>query len=313
MIGTGDESERFVWPPGPAPKSITRESPPVEAASRAVFAPPIRRSTWLHAFERMVFGLRDDGAAGANGGRDHEAVCWRCAGRVGPGEVDLAGCSWCRTVRLGYERAVSLGTYGGTLRASIHGLKYSADRVAGRELGRALGRSIGALLETHGVEPADVVLVPVPASTRRRMLRNRGVDHALTLARAAGETSGCRVARVLARRHGPSQTSVAGSARGKNVRGVFSVRTAWEGRTLDRVMLIDDVRTTGATLTECARTIVGLLSPEHAQSGGLHRLDRSVRARIWAATAAVSEEGRRRNEAPDGGEAQFEKVRSSDA
>lgn len=200
----------------------------VRRIGRGGFAP---RPRWVQSLEAAVFGAAREQAAwsvAAEAAFD-EPACWRCAGPVGPGETDRAGCGWCRARRLGFERAVSLGRYDGSMRDAIHGLKYHADRSAGEGLGRAMGRAIGAVLSSQGISRTDVALVPVPAAFGRRMGRNRGVDHALTLARAASRECGCRVVRCLCRAAGPSQTEVAGSKRDANVRGVFSVRPEWDG------------------------------------------------------------------------------------
>jgi len=201
--------------------------------------------------------------------------------------VDSLGCGWCRPKRLGYSRSVALGIYDGALREALHDLKYHASRATGLGVGRELGRAVQAMLDREGVDTDRVVLVPVPATTRRRMLRNKGIDHALTLARAVGQETGCRVARVLGRVHRASQTAVPSSRRASNVRGAFRVRTSWDDRDLDRVVLIDDVRTTGATLTACCRALSGMIRGDGVRRGDLRR-------RLWAATVAVSVDDRRR-------------------
>ncbi len=272
---------------------------------------PTARGGWLCAIEDALLGESGGVAGGearwARGVRSGagETVCWRCAGPVGPGEVDRAGCGWCRARRLGWGRAVSLGVYDLDLREAVQGLKYHADRGAGRGLGGALGELIGAELASLGWDPQGVWLVPVPTTTRRRVARNRGVDHTLTLARAAAEVCGCGLGRILRRSHGPSQTGVAASGRAANVRGRFSVREAWAGRRVERVVLLDDVRTTGATLTACAAAVAGLMPDgvRRGSDGGVAVRWGTVGPRVVAATVCVAAPGRRKveGESPGGG------------
>lgn len=311
---------KFVWPPNPGglhpgdlnPRGVDRavdDGASAGAQTRTVWARerpgvslPGARGGWLCAIEDALFGSAGRGPGGearwATGVRSGsgEMACWRCAGPVGPGEVDRAGCAWCRARRIGWGRAVSLGVYDGDLREAVQRLKYDADRGAGVGLGGALGELIGAELAGLGWDPRGVWLVPVPTTTRRRVARNRGVDHTLTLARAASEVSGCGLGRILRRSHGPSQTGVAASDRAANVRGRFSVREAWAARRVERVVLLDDVRTTGATLTACAAAIAGLVpgGVRRGSDGGVAVRWGAVGPRVLAATVCVAAPGRRK-------------------
>ncbi len=299
---------KFVWPPNPeglgeeGSETPAAEAGRVWARERGGVTLPAGGGGLVSAVEGALFGGGFGGGGdepvwvrGVRGGIG-EMVCWRCAGPVGPGEVDRAGCGWCRARRIGWGRAVSLGVYDGELREAVQGLKYHADRGAGRGLGRALGELIRAELEGLGWDPQGVCLVPVPTTVRRRVARNRGVDHTLTLARAAAGVSGCGLGRVLRRAHGRSQTGVAASNRAANVRGRFFVREAWAGRRVERVVLLDDVRTTGATLTACAAALAGLM-PDGVRTGadgGVAVRWGEVGPRVVAATVCVAAEGRRK-------------------
>jgi ComF family protein len=99
-------------------------------------------------------------------------------------------------------------------------------------------------------EPPDAV-VPVPLHPRR--LRARGFNPAALLGRSAARVAGARFSAHCLRRvrDTPSQTGLDRQARRRNVTGAFASSAAPEAC----VWLVDDVVTTGATLSECARVL----------------------------------------------------------
>jgi competence protein ComFC len=100
------------------------------------------------------------------------------------------------------------------------------------------------------------VLIPVPLHAAKR--RERGYNQSEILARAAGRMTGIEtVSGALVRlRNTASQTSLGAEKRPANVRNAFAVRNDPSVRG-KHVILIDDVVTTGATLSECARVLLG--------------------------------------------------------
>jgi ComF family protein len=151
-------------------------------------------------------------------------------------------CPRCRRRPPLVDRGRAAGEYEGALREIVHAFKYE-----GR---RSLARPLGALLRSAGAEllhDADCV-VPVPLHPWRRM--RRGFNQATELARQLD----LPVVHALWRwRPTPAQTGLAAPARRRNVRGAFVVaRVELDDRV---VVLVDDVRTTGATLDECARVL----------------------------------------------------------
>lgn len=113
--------------------------------------------------------------------------------------------------------------------------------------GPGLRRAVAGL-----VEGAPCVLVPVPS--RPRAVRERGVDHTLALTRAASGP-GVRPRQVLARR--PDSLDQAGLATGerlRNQRGSMRATREGHGRL---AVLVDDICTTGATLLEARRVLIG--------------------------------------------------------
>nr|BAL55978.1 phosphoribosyltransferase [uncultured Planctomycetota bacterium] len=141
-----------------------------------------------------------------------------------------------------------LGRYEGVLRDAVLQIKHAAYE----GLAVALGRFLGYLL-THTEVPFDVI-VPVPLHWWRQW--RRGYNQAEALAEGIGEITGKRVlSKVLLRiRPTSSQTWQSPTERQPNIKGAF--RAQFRGHSVPRsVLLVDDVMTTGSTLTEAARTL----------------------------------------------------------
>lgn len=279
-------AEVFTWPPRTHPEEGP-EAPGVlatEADPRTSLRPADGRVSqfvrelehaWLGVAARSWRGARKD----ASEFGQETPYCPRCGTSVGPFEADVAGCSACRGKRLVWERCVRLGPYEGSLRDAILLGKYTAWRRTCQDLGRELGLAVAAALHEAGIPPASVVVCPVATSARRRLAR--GVDHTLVLAREVARETGGRLVQGLRRRHRPPQQGLSQEARRRNVSGSFRARGRVCARLDGRVIvLVDDVRTTGATLTAAGRAL----------REGV-RARRGREREIWAAVAAVVARG----------------------
>lgn len=162
-------------------------------------------------------------------------------------------CAACSRARPLYDRARSVLRYDELGRRLVVGFKHG-DRTHGAPtFGRWLARA-GAEL----IADADLV-APVPLH-RLRLIRRRFNQSAMlaqAICRApAGYALQFAPDLLLRRRHTPSQAGLNAAQRRRNVRNAFSVNprriSQIEGR---RVLLIDDVLTTGATVSECARIL----------------------------------------------------------
>ena len=141
--------------------------------------------------------------------------------------------------------------YDDASRTLVGGLKYGDQTYAAGAYGAWLARA-GAELLTD-----SALVVPVPLH-RWRLLRRRYNQAALlgqALARAGGVDYRPDV--LVRHRRTPPQVGLAGEARHRNVKGAFAIRDQYLGLVRGaRILLVDDVLTTGATLGECARVLV---------------------------------------------------------
>jgi ComF family protein len=145
-----------------------------------------------------------------------------------------------------FDCARAAGDYDGSLRTIVHAFKYDDRRSLADPLA-ALMRAAGSLL----LQDADCV-VPVPLHPWRRL--RRGFNQANALAQRLQ----LPVVHALWRtRPTPPQAGLGGAARRRNVRHAFRLSPFLRrARLVDAcIVLVDDVRTTGATLDACARVL----------------------------------------------------------
>jgi ComF family protein len=145
------------------------------------------------------------------------------------------------------------------LRELVHLLKYQRVRTAAAVLGRAVAASAAPLADDY--ESEEVLLIPVPL--HRARFRERGFNQAELIASAArsevAEVLGRRIrletAALIRRRATEAQFGLTLEQRMAQVKGAF--RAMFPERVKGReVLLVDDVLTTGATVSECARVLL---------------------------------------------------------
>jgi competence protein ComFC len=155
-------------------------------------------------------------------------------------------CALCRNGLRGFDAAYSFGAYEGTLRELIHIYKYGGVETLSRPLGDLLSRALPR------DERFDLVTA-VPLHWQRRW--QRGFNQAALLARNIGRRSGVPFAATLRRvRSTRAQAGLSNTERRRNMVAAFACRRGWRHGALSgrRVLLIDDVMTTGSTAAACA-------------------------------------------------------------
>ncbi len=212
---------------------------------------------WLSAFVRLFFPARC-AVCGAPLQTGEEGICLSCnmdMPRTGyhlHRDNPVARLFW---GKFPLERATSYIYYnkGDDSRRLLHLLKYG-----GREdLGEVMGRFMAAEFAPSGFFRNVDVIVPVPLHPKRQ--RSRGYNQSACIARGISAVTGIPVDTLSVIRHKATETQTRKSTfeRWENVDGIFQLSSP-ERFTDKHILLIDDVLTTGSTVTACADAFQGV-------------------------------------------------------
>lgn len=196
--------------------------------------------------DKVLGLLFPDRCAGC--GRTGSLLCERCCASLRPYPAQRYALSSRKAGQSSLLDQIAIGfVFEGALREAVHTLKYN--RV--RRMAGPLSELLAQHLRDHPL-PADA-LVPVPLHARR--LSERGFNQSELLAQHLAARTGvpCMHNGLLRSRDTPHQVGLDAQQRRENVRAAF----VWQSSTPppQRVLLIDDVLTTGATLEACAETL----------------------------------------------------------
>lgn len=167
-----------------------------------------------------------------------DPICDRCGIPTG---APVDACAACASRRPGFRRVRAAALYAGAARDTLISFKLTGERRAARAIGSWMAEAAGA------VDGDCVTFVPAT----RRSLRERGFNPAAALARAVARATGLPLASLLRKtRETPDQAGLGAQERRRNLAGAFAAR--WSPR---RVLLVDDIVTTGATAEACAAAL----------------------------------------------------------
>lgn len=154
--------------------------------------------------------------------------------------------------------------YTGDVRQSLHRYKFQGAAA----YYRIYAELMAACVREHGLTADLVTWVPLS----RKRLRRRGYDQARLLAEEVAGRLALPCEQTLEKiRNNPAQSGTSGAEeRQKNVRGVYRAVTSFAG---EHVLLVDDIVTTGATLSEAAKELLNA-GAEQVSGLTLARTDR---------------------------------------
>ena len=173
----------------------------------------------------------------------HEPVQPRCAGCHSLSE-DFRVCSKCRSW-LPLKKIYISGNYEGVSKQLVKSLKFEQQRQSAEPMSKIMSELL------HGISP-DTILCPVPTAPKR--IRERGFDHAKLISESLGSITGLKSKSLLRRK---SNTRQLGSSRKQRITQVLDEfeqidKLEIQGK---KILLIDDVMTTGATLSAVAQIL----------------------------------------------------------
>ena len=178
-------------------------------------------------------------------------LCPRCGIPFPAAEGEDHLCGECLATERPYAVARAVGLYEKTLLKAIHLFKYRGRIGIGEVLGRIMADFAGRQWDMTVFS----LIIPVPL--HRKRLRERGFNQAVILARAIAKRFSLPLNFMTLRRElfTAPQVGLGREERSANVRKAFAVRKPEKiaGR---RILLVDDVTTTGSTLTECASVLM---------------------------------------------------------
>ncbi len=188
---------------------------------------------------------------------DPDGACGRCGAPYGH-----VVCTECWETEYSFSAAVAVSSLERPLSRAITLYKDSGER----RLARLLGEMLAQTLEPWHGWPGAVV--PVPAT--RRAVRERGFDHIEQLGSVVAHSMGVPLVRALDAPRARDLRALGRQARREEVTGAFSVVS---GATIEpRILLVDDVLTTGSTLDAAASVLLG---------AGAEQVRAAVIARAW--------------------------------
>ena len=182
------------------------------------------------------------------------ARCTKCSEPIGPSTLpNVNGCAKCIDRKFAFDKSLCLCAFDGAGREIVHTLKYKTGTYTLGDIEKIAAKIPETELFLH-----NAILVPVPLHITRTIKRH--YNQSELIAEAVAKTypnSNTKIAKILKRtRRTTTQTSFDKEERADNIKGVFA--TTKTADKIDReanIVIVDDVMTSGATLSECAKTL----------------------------------------------------------
>lgn len=158
---------------------------------------------------------------------------------------DATICAECMKTPPHFAKAMSFGLFDGALATAIHFLKFQ--RI------KRLQRPLGDLLADFDMTTGIDAIIPVPLSIKG--LRERGFNQSLLLAKNLSDRKGIPLLMdsLLKKSETRPQLGLSKNERRLNLKGAFRTERKFTGM---RLLLVDDVMTTGSTVNECSRELL---------------------------------------------------------
>jgi ComF family protein len=179
--------------------------------------------------------------------------CHFCGIPVGENifEEKTSRCIECTSQRYYFKKGYTASIYDNLIKECIHSLKYNSHTYLGSTLGTVMSEYAKKFIPVEDID----LIVPVPLHWKK--LRDRGFNQSVVLGSVLAEKTGVMfVSKGISRTKSmPSQVRLSRNERMHNLEGAFCV-TKPEYFVNKRLLLVDDVFTTGATMNECARALI---------------------------------------------------------
>ncbi|MCC7211739.1 MAG: ComF family protein [Candidatus Brocadia sp.] len=178
--------------------------------------------------------------------------CIRCGAALGPHSISTVkeGCIKCKGRRLSFTTTTSVTYYEGAMKTLIHKFKYSRQKF----LFHTLNEILLARDKVQAIVPNIDVVVPVPLHWIKKMRRGFNQSELLAwsmqhnFSKPVSTNNLCRIKNTT------SQTQLSKKQRQANIRDAFHVKDPKSFQE-KRILLVDDVLTTGVTVAECAKIL----------------------------------------------------------
>ena len=182
--------------------------------------------------------------------------CTRCSEPLGnAGMPNIHGCPKCAERKYAFDKSLCLCAFDGVARDMVHELKYRTGAHIIHDMARVAKKfpEIESFIE-------KAILIPIPLHNIRAISRKYNQSELIaTMLMQTFPNANAKVKSILKRtRSTPTQTTLDREARAKNIKNAFTISKSKTIKSIKKdanIILVDDVFTSGATLSECAKIL----------------------------------------------------------